>query len=123
MKLSRIVGDGNGTDAVMIFSSSTLPDGFDRTRVQSVEIETAKYTGNRISIEALTENNGNIGVWVLSDGKISWRNVSLLYQNELYAIAEDPLYMTEDGKTENSLGLNDTYVLSGKGLYEGKLIN
>ena len=123
MKLSRIVGDGNGTDAVMIFSSSTLPDGFDRTRVQSVEIETAKYTGNRISVEALTENNGNIGVWVLSDGKISWRNVSLLYQNELYAIAEDPLYMTEDGKTENSLGLNDTYVLSGKGLYEGKLIN
>ena len=123
MELYRIVRDGNETDAVMIFSSSTLPEGFDRTRHQSVEIEVAHYTGNRISVEALTENNGNVGVWVLSDGKISWRNVAVLYKNGLYAIALDPLDMTEDEKTENSLSLNDTYVLSGKGLYEGKLIN
>ncbi len=123
MELYRIVRDGNETDAVMVFSSSTLPDGFDRTRIQSVEIEVASYTGNRIAAEALTENNGNIGVWILSDGKISWRNVDVLYKNELYVIALDPSDMTEDEKTENSLSLNDTYVLSGKGLYEGKLIN
>ncbi len=123
MELYRIVRDGNDTDAVMIFSSSTFPKGFDRSRIQSVEIEVASYRGNRISVKALAENNGNVGVWILSDGKISWRNVAVLYKNELYAIALDPTDMTEDGKTENSLSLNDTYVLSGKGLYEGKLIN
>ena len=49
--------------------------------------------------------------------------MDVLYKNELYVIALDPSDMTEDEKTENSLSLNDTYVLSGKGLYEGKLIN
>ena len=134
MTLERIVRGGS-SEAVMIFSSATLPEGFDRTRHQTVEIEFAEYSGYRIANEAITNIDGEDGVWILKGGKVTRRRVEILVQNENYAIiksqaalaapyAADGNFELKRAELENTYPcLNDVYFLSDKGLYEGKLID
>ncbi len=122
MRLERIVSETDGRDAFLIFSCGSTPDGFDRTRLQTVEIELVAYSGYRVQKDALRTENNVTGVYILTGGKVSWRRVEVIYDNGLYCIvAPQPDEPSEHDATR--LSLNDTYIRSGSGLYEGKLIN
>lgn len=135
MTLENIVRDGESTDAVMLFSTDTFPEGFDRTRRQAVEIEVAVYDGYRIPNEAITEIDGVPGVWILKAGKVTRRRVEVIYRNETYSIVRSQQslvsqYLGSDeyneikAEIENTYpSLNDIYILSERGLYEGKLVD
>ena len=122
MLLERIVRDDADARAVMLFSCNKMPSDFDRIRFQKVRIRTESYSGYRVPNNAITKKGSQTGVYILSDGKVAWRNVEILYDNGLYSIvkAQPPL---EENHDYSMISLNDTYIVSGKGLYEGKLID
>ncbi len=122
MRLERLVAETDGRDAFLIFSCGSTPDGFDRTRVQTAEIELITYSGYRVQKEAVRTENNVTGVYILTGGKVSWRRVDVIYDNGLYCIVAPQ----SDEPSEHDpafISLNDAYILSGSGLYEGKLIN
>ncbi len=122
MRLSRIVTETDGRSAFLLFSCGSTPEGFDRTRCQRVEIELTTYSGYRVQKEALRTENNVTGVYILNGGQLSWRRVEVIYDNGLYCIvAPQPSEPSEHDAAR--IALNDTYILSGSGLYEGKLIN
>ncbi len=122
MYLERLVAETDGRDAFLIFSCGSTPEGFDRTRRQTAEIELVTYSGYRVQKEALRTENNVTGVYILTGGKVSWRRVEVVYDNGLYCIVA-PQSAEPSEHDPAFLSLNDIYILSGSGLYEGKLIN
>ena len=122
MTLEKIVRDDTDKRAVMLFSCNKMPSDFDRTRFQKVRIESERYSGYRVPDKAIINRNGQTGVFILKDGKVAFRRIEVLYDNGLYSIvkAQAPL---EENHDNSMISLNDTYIVSGKGLYEGKLID
>jgi len=135
MTFQNVVRDRSSSRAVLLFSSSTLPDGFDRSRCQAVDIELTEYSGYRISNKAISNIDGENCIWVLKGGKATRRRVEIIYQNDIYAIvksqsalaapyASDSDFDIKRAELENTYPcLNDVYFLSDSGLYEGKLID
>ena len=122
MTLERLVSDPNGTGAFLVFSCGSTPGGFENVRCQTVEIEIASHVGYRVRNEAIHSDSSGNGVFILAGGKVSWRRVEVIYDNGLYSIVKpQPSEPTE--RDPAYLNLNDTYILSGSGLYEGKLID
>ncbi len=122
MRLERLVSEPDGRDAFLIFSCGSTPEGFDRTRLQTAEIELVTYGGYRVQKEAIRTENNVTGVYILTGGKVSWRRVEVIYDNGLYCIVS-PQSAEPSEHDPAFISLNDTYILSGSGLYEGKLIN
>lgn len=122
MTLERIVRDDTDTRAVLLFSCNKMPSDFDRTRFQKVRIQSERYSGYRVPDKAIIKKDGKTGVYVLKDGKVAFRKIEVLYDNGLYSIvkSQPPL---EENHDNSMISLNDTYIVSGKGLYEGKLID
>ncbi len=135
MTLENVVRDRSSSNSVLLFSCATLPDGFDRSRRQGVEIELEEYSGYRISNKAITKIDGENGIWILKGGKVTRRNVEIIYQNEVYAIVKSQAALSASYVADSDFDikraeleniypcLNDVYFLSDKGLYEGKLID
>ena len=119
MELYRIVREGDSEKAVLIFSSDRVPDGLGRERMRRAEIETKVYSGYRVRSEAVVYSGGEPGVYVLSGGVVEWKKIGILDDNGLYMIVSERT--TDDGYAE-WLNLNDSVIVSGRGIYEGKSI-
>ena len=135
MTYERLVSDDDSDIRILIFSSATLPDNFDRARCQTVEIKTAEYSGYRISNKAIFKIDGVDCIYILKNGKVEKRRVEVLCKNEVYSIVKTqealslPYMDSKDydikrAEIKNTYAtLNDVYFMSDKGLYEGKLID
>ncbi len=122
MRLERLVAEEDGRDAFLIFSCGSTPRGFDRTRVQTAEIELYTNSGYRVQKDAIRTENNVTGVYILAGGKVSWRRVEIISDNGLYCIVS-PQSAEPSEHDPAFISLNDIYIISGSGLYEGKLIN
>lgn len=122
MELCRLVSESDSQAAFLIFSCGSYPDGFDRTRCQKAIIEKAVYDGYRVPLNAIRQENNRIGIYALSNGKVYWKDADIIYKNDLYCIVS-PQSADPAEFDKSKIGLNDTYVLGGRGLYEGKLVN
>ena len=70
--------------------------------------------------EAVVYSGGEPGVYVLSGGVVEWKKIGILDDNGLYMIVSERT--TDDGYAE-WLNLNDSVIVSGRGIYEGKSIH
>lgn len=119
MKLHKIVSESDSNDAFMIFSCESTPNGFERLRHRTVEIEKAEYSGYRVPNEAIRVKNGGNGVYILSSGYAEWRNINIIYQNSLYSIVEaQPPEPTES--SAGNISQNDILIISRSGFTEGE---
>ena len=119
MELYRIIREGDSEKAVLVFLSDSTPDGLGRERTRRVEIETKTYSGYRVRSEAVVYSGCEPGVYVLSGGVVEWKKIGILDDNGLYMIVSERT--TDDGYAE-WLNLNDSVIVSGRGIYEGKSI-
>lgn len=121
-KLVRRVTSSDTPDAILIFSCDRIIPGFDWTAVQKVNIVTKQVSGYRVVNEAIRTLNGQKGVWVLSGGRITWRTLTVIYDNGIYSVVEPQSSLAEEFDAR-AINHNDTYIVSGNQLYEGKLVN
>lgn len=133
MTLYRTIPETPGDSVVVIFQCETLPDNFDYTRMQPVEISAVEYTGFEVPIAAVRVVNGFEGVYILDEVTIEFRRINIIYEGDGYVICTgdpDETISVTDGeeKTDSDDELypwiqqNDIIVVSGTELYSGKVI-
>ena len=136
----RIEESGEG---LLVLSSFDLTVAKDLARAQSVKIKMSSLTGYRIPTEALAEQDGEKGVYILVGTVVEFRRVTVMGEKNGYLIVNT--YEDDDaeqkafeeavnrGEAENInpphdysiqyLKVNDMIITSGNDLYDGKLID
>ena len=119
MRLDRIVQESGTEDVVLIFASEQVPDGFNFLRRQSIEIVRQSATGYRIPSSAVRMENNVQGVYILDGYTVRFRPIIPVLEVDNYLIVsakkpEDQYYWLEEF---------DAVIVSGKNLYDGKVIS
>jgi len=144
MKLHRIVQETPGDESVVILRCEKMPENFDYTRMQPVEISTVEYTGYEVPIAALRVVDGYDGVYILDEVTVKFRQVHIIYRGDDFVICTgNPDPDAETGETEETeppetdengepleskpevpywIQKNDIIIVSGTGLESGKVI-
>ncbi len=125
MKLERRLNRTDRDQTILVFSTKVMPDGFDFSRGQTVELTDREYKGLRISSSALRMNDGVTGVYVVQGSRVVFKTTEVLYSYGSYCICEipvDPNYPERDNIAYNSktrLSLHDIVITEGSGIYDG----
>ncbi|MBO4453002.1 MAG: hypothetical protein J5793_03615 [Clostridia bacterium] len=121
----------NRTDAditILILSTKVMPEGFDYSRCQTVELSVNEYKGLRISTSSVRVVDGQTGVYVVLGSRVVFKTTTILYTYGGYCICEipkDEKYPDESNISYNSktrLSLNDSVIINGTDIYDGMRI-
>ena len=110
--------DENGT--VLVFSCSTMPEGFDYTRYQSFKLDISSIDGYRVPREALVEIDGQEGVYILNASVVYFKKVEIIGESDGYYIVAK-IDRTQENYREY-LNLNDLIILETQGMYDGRVL-
>ncbi len=122
MELERVVSSPEHDRAILLFSSSVMDVGFDGGRIRRVRIHTGEYEGYRVPLQALRlDKEGESGVYILTYGTVEWRKVEEIYRGETFALVA--IKAAEDEDAALWLALNDSLIVEGRDLYDGKTVD
>lgn len=128
MTLERRITRSDKDITVLIFSTKQMPNDFDYSRCQTVELPHTDYEGIRISTSALRMKDGVTGVYVVIGTKVIFKSTEVLYTYGGYtvcAIPKDPAYPNRRNIAYSSgsqLSLHDLVVIDGNDIYDGMRI-
>ena len=122
MTLSNVVSEVGSDRVLLVLEAERIPEDFSFRRMQPVEIVRSSYTGYRVPISAARLVDGKQGVYIMIGNTIEFREIDILLEMDGYYIVaeQDPV---NDPDYASKLGLYDQIVVSGKNLYDGKLIS
>lgn len=126
MKLERRVNRTDKDSTVLVFSTKIMPEDFDYSRCQTVELPTTAHEGIRVSNNAIRMQDGQIGVYVVVGSKVVFKKTTVIYNYGSYAVCaipKNPAYpdrydIAYSSNTE--LSLHDSVIIDGDDLYDGK---
>ncbi len=126
MTLERVVREEK--DALLIFSSTKMPQNFFYTRSGNISVVTKKVTGYKVPLSSLRSIDGISGVYVRYGNTIFFRtaNVAAIADGYAYLDINTPpaTYIDEMGEEKilyKPIGNLDQVVISGKELFHGKI--
>ncbi len=119
MKITHISESVNG-NVTVAFESSFFNRAIYALRLCDAKILLKSYDGFKIDKDAIRVSEGNTGVYVLSGAKLVFKPVTVLYRNDERDFAV--VSPTETTPTR-TLMLNDSVVVGGKEVYDGKVVN
>ena len=128
MTLERKASQTNREQVILFFRSSSLPEGFDFTRKQTVRLVAGTYSGIRVSTDALRMLDGELGCYVLDGTRVVFKKAEVLYRDEEMAVCRIPYNSIRDTEEDRGyismeyLSLYDTVILSAGDLYVGKVL-
>ncbi len=127
MELCRIIRETSTQNAVCVFRSNVIPADFSYKRSQKAGIIIDKCEGLAIPKQALRVVDGVNGVYVLVGDVVHFRQVKILTEKEEYYVVSDDSkdYVFEDENVQSeiqAISLYDNVIVSGKNLFEGKII-
>ena len=109
--------------ALLVFKSTVFPEEFNFRRFQNVILNFNNYEGVRVPTEAVRVVDDETGVYVISGNKIEFRTIDIIYSSGIYYISAIDKESTVSEKGHKRLGVNETIIISGKEVYEGKAVN
>ncbi len=89
-------------------------------RICNARIVLQSYSGFRVDKDAIRVLEGETGVYVLSGAKLVFKPVSVLFRNEEKDFA---VITPNTDSPSRTLILNDSVVIGGKDVYDGKVVN
>lgn len=101
---------------VVVCSTNYATSGIFTCRSAEVELIKKTYRGIRVDNSAIRIVDDKKGVFVNNGGIVKFKEVTVLINNEEVAIIKN------EG-TKNSLMYNDKVILSGRDIYDGKLLD
>ncbi len=110
---------------VLIFSTRTMPEGFDYSRSQTVELPCDNHEGLRVSTSALRVKDGKTGVYAVVGSKVVFKETRVIYTYGSYsvcAIPQNPLYPNQKDiaySSRSQLSLHDAVIIDGNEIYDG----
>ncbi len=119
MKITHISESVNG-EVTVAFESSFFNRALYSLRLCNAKILLTSYDGFKIDKDAIRVSEGQTGVYVLSGAKLVFKPVAILYRNE----ERDFAVVSATGEQSSRiLMLNDSVVVGGKEVYDGKVVN
>ncbi len=128
MVLDKKAVQTNRDHVILVFRSNQLPEGFDFTRRQTVQLVEATYSGIRVSTDALRMEDGVLGCYVLDGNKVIFKKADILYREEEFAVCRVPYNSVKDNRDDKAyisaeyVSLYDAVVISASELYEGMVL-
>ncbi len=128
MNLSRVVTETNSATALAVFRVNVLPKDFNYKRFQDAEIVIEGIEGISVPKKALRVVNGIEGVYILVGDVVRFRSVERIAEKDGYYVVKlkSNTAVFEDDKGEEitikPLSLYDNIIVSGKELFDGKII-
>lgn len=105
----------DGSDAVIIFSCSSMNSELATMRSGAMKVVKREYSGIRVPKKSLRVVNSVSGVYVVSGMQIVFKPVKIVYTGDDFILCEK---QDKDG----TLRLYDQVVVKGKNLYDGKIV-
>lgn len=107
MKLEKKLADTESGGTLLLFSTQTMPQGFNYLRRMSVKLERTVYLGYRVPMSAVRSYGGMTGVYTLHGGRVIFRKINILIQNDDYCIVSEYSAVGQDiPPTYKVLGFN-----------------
>lgn len=103
------------TDNKSIFEAE-ISDSLVDLRLENIKIKTGSYKGFKLPRSAIHDENGIKGVFILDRKILNFKEIDIKYENDDFVICEC------NETKENQLQENDAVVVSGRNLYDGKII-
>lgn len=128
MTLSDIVTHSDSDGAVLVFVSTSMPDGFNYERKQEIEIIRSRKTGLGVKKSAMRVIDGKKGVYILTGNSVRFKYAEELCEADDYYIIDstEKSYLDINGTPKCSaserLELYDSVITEGKNIYEGKIV-
>lgn len=107
-------------EVAITFESSFFNRSVYSLRICDAQIILKSYSGFRINKESLRVSDGQNGVYVLSGAKLVFKPVTVLYTGDDSGFA---VVAPSVDKSSRTLILNDSVVIGGKDVYDGKVVN
>lgn len=128
MRLDRKIMQTDLDTVVLVFESKELPESFDYSRTQTVQLVTKTHAGIRVSTDALRILDGVTGCYVLDGTRVVFKKADILYRNEEFAVCNVPYNSVKENRDDKAyisdeyISLYDTVITSGEDLYVGKVL-
>lgn len=135
MTLERVIPETPGSNAVAVLRSGKIPEGFDYTRMQPVEISARSYTGFSLPSSAIRVVDGHEGVFIMDEVTIAFRRINIIREENGTVICTgeptDDIVIVKENSDDGAsaapteygwIKQNDVVVVGGTGLYDGKVI-
>jgi len=121
--LEKKVTDSDMDEVILVFKTNNVPEGFNFLRKQKTQVIRDEFSGLRVSKDALRIVDGYEGVYVLVGNVVKFKRCDKICDYEGYYIinVKDPLEDTTD-VPYGYLGMYDSVIVTGKNLYDGKMI-
>ncbi len=116
--------DSANNSGFVVFSCTDMPDGFEFSRAQNVQIKLNSTTGYRVPTEAVFAEERKYFVYILNGNTVEKRRITIIGEGAGYYIVntyEDDLNEGGDGQFPY-LSVNELIITSGRNLYDGKLL-
>lgn len=116
------ISPDSGGKSVLVLKGTAMNSNTMRMRHTSCDVILGSYTGIQVPKEALRVVNDKVGVFVLQGTVCKFKKINVLYETEEYVVVEklDPTINAQDNI--KSLQVSDDIIVSGKDLYDGKVV-
>ncbi len=109
-------GDKDGEQVAVVLKCNVMNRDVANLRIADIEIITEDFTGFRINNDAIREENGEKGVYIMRGNIIQFKKINIVYSTEDYSIIEK---VDDSGYVRQY----DTIITQGVDLYDGKVVS
>ncbi|MBO7249699.1 MAG: hypothetical protein J6V42_00300 [Clostridia bacterium] len=110
----------SGGEVLIKFECDRIPGGFDFARSQSVEAVVKRVSGISVPKAATHKSDGFLYVYILRGSVVFERRIEVIYEGSDYYVVKDGLEPEGD---DVFLQSNDTVILDGKNLFDGRILD
>lgn len=119
--LEKKVTQTDTDDVVLVFLIENVPQDFDYTRKQSIQIIKESFEGLSFPRSALRIVDGVQGVFVVEGNSVGFKKVDIVHTTDSLYFSREISVTEEDAKTY--LTRFDRVITEGKDLYIGKILD
>lgn len=114
------VSDPIEGEVSIVFESPSFNEAIYSLRICNAQIILRSYTGYKVDKDAIRVFEGETGVYVLSGAKLVFKPLTVLFRDENRDFA---VVTPSTNSSSRTLILNDSVVVGGKEVYDGKVVN
>ena len=129
MKLVKIVSQTTSGEALAVFRANVMPGTFNYKRGQAAEIVLDVTQGLSVPKKAVRQIDGESGVYILVGDVVHYRHVDIIDETDNYYLVSygnsAAAFETSDDADKpvsKKLSLYDNIIVSGKELFDGKIV-
>lgn len=124
-----IRSDASTGKSLLVFKCNSMSEDLATLRNEHAVIILDEISGYRVDNRAIrTDENNEIGVYVVKGSVMRFRKVEIAYSGDSYSIVTTPFLRDDEEEMKlvsksDYIGIYDEYIVTGQDLYDGKIIN